>query len=172
MLSQHWTCFMKEIPELTSGWCSVSIPTFTIHTLIALKLILREGIVLQTHILFSHISPYFSRFSRVTFAFSPYLLAPMTRNHQMLKSPHSPDPLASWVPCVLQCASCSPHSGLTNHTWRAALHMFTSWLAHAHCLPRLILMVSFSSITWLYWYTCYPHVWPMKELCNIAYRLI
>jgi hypothetical protein len=38
----------------------------------------------------------------------------------MLKSPHSLDPLASWVTCVLLCASCLPHVGLTDHAWRAA----------------------------------------------------
>ena len=52
----------------------------------------------------------------------------------MLKSPHSPDPLTSWVPCVLQCAPCWPHVGLTDHTWRTSSHMFASWLTHAHCL--------------------------------------
>ena len=51
----------------------------------------------------------FSLFSRATFAFSPYLLTPITWNHQMLKFPHSPDPFASWVPYVLQCASCPTH---------------------------------------------------------------
>jgi hypothetical protein len=70
----------------------------------------------------------------VTFAFSPYLLAPITRDHQMLKSPHSLDPLASWVTCVLLCASCPPNVGLTNHTWCAAFHMFASCPTHVHSL--------------------------------------
>jgi hypothetical protein len=93
---------------------------------------------------------YFSRFSRVTFAFSPYLLAPITRDHQMLKSSDSLDPLTLWAPYVLLCASCSPHVGLTDHTWYAALHMFASWPPHAHYLPHCSLMVSFHSIPWLY----------------------
>jgi hypothetical protein len=51
----------------------------------------------------------------MTFAFSPYLLAPITQDHQMLKSPLSLDPLTSWVTCVLLCTSCLPHVGLTDH---------------------------------------------------------
>jgi hypothetical protein len=52
----------------------------------------------------------------------------------MLKSPHSLDPLASWVTCVWLCASCPPHVGLTDHTWRAAFHMFTSCPTHVRSL--------------------------------------
>ena len=82
----------------------MSIPSFTIHTLIAWKSILREGIVLQTHINFPRFLPIFPDFlERLSH------LAPITRNHQMLKSPHSPDPFTSWVPCILQCASCLTH---------------------------------------------------------------
>jgi hypothetical protein len=84
--------------------------------------------------LFSQISPYFPWLSRATFAFSPYLLAPITRDYQMLKSPHSLDPLASWVTCVLLCASCPPHVGLINHTWRTAFHMFASCPTHVRSL--------------------------------------
>jgi hypothetical protein len=52
----------------------------------------------------------------------------------MLKSSHSPDPLASWVTCVLLCASCLPHVGLTDHTWRTAFHMFASCPTHVRSL--------------------------------------
>ena len=101
--------------------------------------------LLQTHI-------NFSRFLSIYSDFLEQLshLAPIIRNHQMPKSPHSPDSLTSWVPCVLQCTSCLPHIGLTNHTWHTALHMFTLWLTYAHCLPHPILMVSFPSIIQLY----------------------
>jgi hypothetical protein len=63
-----------------------------------------------------------------------YLLAPITRDHRMLKSPHSLDPLTSWVTCVLLCTSCPPHVGLTDHTWRAAFHMFASCPTHVRSL--------------------------------------
>jgi hypothetical protein len=86
--------------------------------------------LLQTHINFPRFLPDFSWFSRVTFTFSPYLLAPITRDHQMLKSPHSLDSLTSWVTCVLLCTSCSPHVGLTDHTWHTAFHIFASCLPH------------------------------------------
>ena len=131
----------------------------------------RENSVTDPYYFFQ-ISPNFSRFPRATFAFSPYLLAPITQNRQMLKSPHSPDPLTSWVPYVLQCAPCSPHVSLTDHTWHAALHMFALWPTHAHCLPHLILTVSFPSIIQLYWYACYPHERLMGESYSIAYCTI
>jgi hypothetical protein len=91
-------------------------------------------VLLQTHMNFPRFLPIFPDFLEVTFAFSPYLLALITQDHQMLKSPHSLDPLASWVTCVLLCASCLPHVGLTNHTWHAAFHMFTSCLTHVRSL--------------------------------------
>jgi hypothetical protein len=80
--------------------------------------------LLQTHINFPRFLPIFPDFLEATFAFSPYLLAPITRDHQMLKSPHSLDPLAS----------CPPHVGLTDHTWRAAFHMFASCPTHVRSL--------------------------------------
>jgi hypothetical protein len=61
--------------------------------------------LLQTHINFPRFLPIFPDFLERLSHFSPYLLAPITRDHQMLKSPHSLDPLASWVTCVLLCAS-------------------------------------------------------------------
>jgi hypothetical protein len=53
---------MKEIPESTSGWCLVSMTSSITHTLIAWKSILREGIVLQTHINFARFLPIFPGF--------------------------------------------------------------------------------------------------------------
>ena len=130
-------------------------------------------LLLQIHINFPRFLPIFPDFLEWLSHLAPmYLLAPIIRNHQMLKFTLSPDPLTSWVPCVLQCASYLPHICLTDHTWRTALHMFTSWLTHAHCLPHLTLMVSFPSITRLYWYIRYPHVRLMDKSCSIAYRMI
>jgi hypothetical protein len=108
----------------------VGIPSSITHTLIAWKSTLREGIVLQTHINFPRFLPIFPDFLERLSHFCPYLLAPITRDHQILKSPHSLDPLALWVTCVLLCASCSPHVSLTNHTWCAAFHMFASCPTH------------------------------------------
>jgi hypothetical protein len=57
-----------------------------------------DVLLLQTHINFPRFLPIFPDFlERLSH------LAPITRDHQMLKSPHSLDPLASWVTCVLLC---------------------------------------------------------------------
>ena len=142
MLKQHWTCFMK-IPESTSRWCSVSIPSFTIHALIAWKSILREGIVLQTHINFPKFLPIFSDFlewlshlapiciltlsSKTTKCSSPLTVQTLSPHgyHVCCSVPHVGLMLASPITHGAQPCTCSPHD---SHMHTAYLTL-PSWLA-------------------------------------------
>ena len=162
MLKQHWTCFMKETPESTSRWCSVSIPSFTIHTLIAWKSILREGIVFQTHINFPRFLLIFPDFLERLSHLAP-IYWPLSPETTKCSSPLTVQTLSPHVWHMF--ASCWPHQ---SHMTRSLAHVRLM----THTCALLTIMVSFYSITWLYWYTCYPHVWLMEESCSIAYRSI
>jgi hypothetical protein len=83
----------------------------------------------------------------MTFAFSPYLLAPITRDHQMLKSHHTlkPSHLMGTM-CIavrLMLALCRPHQS----------HMARS-LTHVHLMPNTCAL---PHLTFLSWLASLPH---------------
>ena len=160
------------LPLENTLMCSSSLLSFQLSLTVPMSMAFRSGICYRPILIFPDFFLFFW-FSRVTFAFSPYLLAPITRNHQMLKSPHSPDPFASWVPCVLQCASCSPHSALpiTHGTQPRTCslhdsHMRTTYLT----LPSWLASLPLHGCTDTFVILMYVRL--IKELCSIAYRLI